>query len=104
MNWIVRYIPEALKDLESLDGSQRIIVRKAIEKVKVNPLPNDEGGYGKPLGHHSGANLTGLMKVKIKKEGIRIVYRLIRTDKSMEIIVIGARKDDSVYKIAQKRM
>lgn len=103
MNWIVDYIPEARKDFESLDGSQRIVVRKAIKKIQANPLPRDEGGYGVPLGNHLGMNLTGLLKVKLKKDGIRIVYKLIRTKACIRIIVIGARKDDIVYKIADKR-
>lgn len=46
MNWDVTYIPEALDDLRRLDGSQRILVRKAIQKVASNPLPENEGGYG----------------------------------------------------------
>ena len=32
MNWEVVYLPEALDDLRSLDGSQRVLVGKAIEK------------------------------------------------------------------------
>ena len=51
MNWEVEYLPEAESDLKSLDGSQRILVLKAIKKVKQNPLPVYEGGYGKPLGN-----------------------------------------------------
>ena len=36
MNWEVEYLPEAENDLKSLDGSQRILVLKAIKKVKQN--------------------------------------------------------------------
>ena len=32
--WDVIYLPEALTDLKQLDGSQRLLVRKAIEKVR----------------------------------------------------------------------
>jgi len=35
---------------------------KGIFKVSQNPLPNTEGGYGKPLGNHSGVNLTACLK------------------------------------------
>ena len=34
MSWEVRYLPEVLDDFRALDGSQRILVRKAIEKVR----------------------------------------------------------------------
>ncbi len=32
MNWKLKYLPEAEKDLKDLDGSQRILVLKAIKK------------------------------------------------------------------------
>ena len=48
--WDVKYLPEALDDLDELDGSQRKLVLKSIEKVRKNPLSQQEGGYGKLLG------------------------------------------------------
>ena len=45
MIWNLKYLPEAEKDLKDLDGSQRILVLKAIKKVLQNPLPVDENGY-----------------------------------------------------------
>ena len=103
MTWEVRYLPEAERDLRSLDRRRQILVTKAIRKVQDNPLPQNEGGYGKPLGHRGGRNLTNFLKVKLRGEGIRIVYRLIRTETSMLIVVIGMREDDEVYEIARKR-
>ena len=103
MNREIKYLPEAESDLKSLDHVQQVAVRKALNKVKTNPLPQSEGGYGKPLGHKRGANLTGFLKVKLRKEGIRIVYRLIRVEGRMLIVVIGMREDEEVYEIAQKK-
>ena len=60
MNWSLQYLPEAEKDLRDLDGSQRILVLKALKKVQKNPLPVDEQGYGKPLGNHNSTSLAGL--------------------------------------------
>ena len=104
MIWEVKYLPEAEKDLHSLSHSQQVMVIKAIKKVKLNPLPQSEGGYGKPLGHKHGTNLTGYLKIKLRKEGIRIVYRLVRTQTEMLVIVIGMREDDEVYEIARDRI
>jgi len=104
MIWKIYYTDEAKDDLRSLDGSQRKNVLKAITKVSQNPLPANEGGYGKPLGNKHGQDLTGLYKIKLKRDGIRIVYALIRTETSMKIIVIAARADDEVYELASKRM
>ena len=47
MNWVIKYLPEVEKDWKALSGSQVIAVRKALEKVRQNPLPQEEGGYGK---------------------------------------------------------
>ena len=104
MTWEVKYLPEAGKYLKALDHSRQIVVRKAINKVKRNPLPQDEGGYGKPLGHKHGLNLTGFLKVKLRKEGIRIVYKLFKTETRMLVVVIGVREDEEVYEIAQRRI
>ena len=103
MKWSVAYLPEAVKDIESLSHPQQVLVKKAIDKVQQNPLPQSEGGYGKPLGNKRGVNLTNLLKIKLRGAGIRIVYKLIRTDTQMLIIVVGAREDDEVYEIAAGR-
>ena len=104
MNWNVKYLPEALDDLRKLDGSQKILVRKAIQKVCQNPLPETEGGYGKLLGNKGGNHLSGFLKIKLRGAGLRIVYQLVHQDGDMLLIVIGAREDDEVYVIAQKRI
>ena len=101
--WELSFLPEAREDLRALDGSQRILVVKAIAKVQSNPLPSSEGGYGKPLGNKRLSQLSGLMKVKLKSDGIRIVYKLERIEHAMRIVVIGVRSDDAVYREAQKR-
>jgi len=100
----IHYTEDALNDMDLLDNSQRKQVKKAIFKVSTNPLPKKEGGYGNPLGNKGGTNLTGLMKIKLLKLGIRVVYQLIRVDKIMKVIVIAARSEDLVYKEASKRI
>jgi mRNA interferase RelE/StbE len=102
--WTIEFTTEAEKDRDSLDHTQRLQVNKAIYKVSKNPLPQSEGGYGKPLGNKNSNNLTGLLKIKLLKLGIRVVYKLIRTDEIMKIIVVAARADDEVYEIAAKRI
>lgn len=104
MNWSVELTDETKKDLRDLDNSQREPVLKAIKKVSKNPLPVSEGGYGKPLGNKSNINLTGCFKIKLLKLGIRIVYKLIRENGIMKIIVISVREDETVYQIAIDRV
>ena len=103
MNWKLVYLPEAAKDLKNLAGNQRLMVVKAIGKVLQNPLPVTEGGYGKLLGNKQGNDLSGFLKIKHRDAGIRVVYKLIRSETEMLVVVIGARADDEVYETAQHR-
>jgi len=103
-HWDVTFLPAAERDRDALEISARNQVDKAIRKVSQNPLPKSEGGYGNPLGNKQGKNLTGLLKIKLKKLGIRVVYSLVRDKEKMRIIVIAARADNEVYEIADTRI
>ena len=103
MSWSLVFLPEAVKDVQALSRSRQAMVKKAIRKARENPLPQNEGGYGKPLGSKHGLNLTGLLKIKLRSEGIRIVYKLEKRDSQMLVIVVGVREDEEVYEIAHTR-
>jgi len=105
MAWTIKYHPLAKEELSKLDGSVRKIVLKGIIKASTNPKPQQEGGYGKPLGNKNNNNLTGLLKIKYRDIGIRVVYKLIEDEKThdMYILVISARADNEVYDLAGKR-
>lgn len=103
MTWSIEFLEEAKKDMKKLDHSVQVQVLKGIRKVSQNPLPKEEGGYGKPLGNKDGTNLTNLMKIKFRDLGIRVVYKVERVDEVMKIIVVFARTDEQVYKEAAKR-
>ncbi|MGF0095345.1 type II toxin-antitoxin system RelE family toxin [Peptoniphilus sp. SGI.035] len=104
MNYKLSFINEAIEDYKSLDGSQRKVVDKALKRILLNPLPNTQGGYGKPLSNLSNSKLAGLMKIKLKSSGLRIVYKLEQLDNEVLIIIIGARSESKVYKDAEKRV
>ena len=104
MHWKIEYHNEAVNDLKKLDHSQKLQVLKAIEKVSKNPLPNREGGYGKPLSNNSNSKLAGYYKIKLLKLGIRVVYGLVKENEIMKIVVISVRADDVVYRLADKRV
>lgn len=103
MTWCVEFLEEAKKDIKKLERSASLQVLKGIQKVSQNPLPIQEGGYGKPLGNKNGANLTNLLKIKFRDLGIRVVYKMERTEDVMKIIVVFARTDEQVYREAAKR-
>lgn len=100
MKWELIYLPEAEEDLKRLDGSIKPSVVKGIMKVSQNP---DADGYGKPLGNKAGTNLSGLMKIKFKGSGIRVVYKLVKEETTMKVIVVSARADNEVYELAAAR-
>jgi len=104
MAWYIDYSEKAQKDMKDLNKSVSARVIKAIDKVSQNPLPQSEGGYGKPLGNTQSSKLAGCMKIKLKSIGIRVVYRLIRQDNVMKIVIISVRADDEVYKEAERRL
>ena len=101
MTWNIEFLKEAEKDLNDLDGSVKKQVLKGIQKVSQNPLPDFQGGYGKPLGNHGGTNLSGL--IKFRKIGIRVVYKVEIVGNVMKIIIISARSDNQVYLEAEVR-
>ena len=100
MNWTVEFLPEARKDIKSLDKSQWVLIQKALKKVSQNPLPVMEGGYGKPLS----GSLADCYKIKLRTAGLRTVYKLQRAETSMLVIVVGVRADEEVYELAEKRI
>lgn len=102
--WTVLYTDDALHDLAKLDHTTEIQVLKGIKKVSTNPLSQSEGGYGKPLGNKGGNNLTGFLKIKFLKLGIRVVYKLERKENEMIVIIVSVRDDDAVYREAAKRI
>ena len=108
MSWQVEYLPEAVEDLKALNASQRNRVVKAIQKVGSNPFPAYDDakgrcGYGKPLGNKTGFDLAGLLKIKLRQDGIRVVYKLEEDRGAMKVIIVGMRSDDEVYRLAAKR-
>ena len=49
--------------------------------------------------------LSGLLKVKLRNYGIRIIYKLEPPDSdNMRIIIIGMRSDGEVYESGTKRI
>ena len=101
--WRIVSLPEVEGDLRRLDKEQERKVQKAIRRVATNPLPSFQGGYGKPLGNTASNKLSGLQKIKLRGEGLRIVYKLVERDDVMLVVVVGVRDNDDVYKEAARR-
>jgi mRNA interferase RelE/StbE len=96
----VQFIPEAVEDYKSLDGSIKKLVAKKIEELEVNPF------LGEQLGHKFNIDLTGFLKTYIASKKYRIVYRLISPEKVeiVEIWGIGKREKEEIYRTIGKRL
>lgn len=86
---------EALEEWNNLDGSVKEVLRKALKKRLINP-------------HTPGSELHGDLKfcykIKLRKQGYRLVY-YVQDDKLVVIVVsIDKREDLAVYKSAMKRL
>ena len=103
MNWQVEWLDEAKKDMRKLGKAEQIQVLKGIEKVRTNPLPTSQGGYGKPLRNAERTKLSGLCKIRFRDIGIRVVYKPLLRNGIMTIIVVGIRSDSDAYIKANKR-
>lgn len=94
------FIEDAKEDYRKLDGSQKKFVDVALAKIRFRA---DE--FGDELTKKSDSNLIGCRKIKFKKVGIRIVYRIVGDQAEIaEIISIGKRGNNEVYKNAAKRL
>lgn len=91
---------EAKVEWFNLDGHQKKFVSKALQRIEENGAD-----IGDALGKKRNIDLTGYRKVKLRKLGIRIVYRVVdSTIEVTEIIAIGDRKDEEVYREAFARI
>jgi len=99
MAYKIEFLPDAEKDFEVLDGSIRKEVVKKIDSLAENPF------LGKPLGKKLGVDLTGFYKIYVAKKKYWIVYHLIgKHIEVIEIVGIGKRDKEEVYKIVAKRL
>ena len=95
----IQFIPEAVKDYESLDGNIKKIVNGKIEKLKKNPY------LGEELGNRNNIDLTGYYKIYMDKKKYRIVYRIVKNEiEIIEIWGIGKRDKMKIYKDVGKRI
>lgn len=96
----ILFIEAAKKDYLKLDGSEKKFVDIALAKLKFRA-----NELGEELTKKKNSNLFGCRKIKFKKIGIRIVFRIVGNQAEIvEIISIGKRNDDEVYKTAAKRL
>lgn len=92
----LNYFAAAKKEYEQLDGSQKIQVDKALNKIKA---------YGTEIGKQLSGNLSTCFEIKQRRLGLRIVFQAnAESILIINIIAIGKRADNQVFDQAADRL
>ena len=83
MAYRLQFLPEALKEWEALDGSIKAPLRSALKKRLTNPHVSSAA---------LGTELAGCYKIKLRKQGYRLVY--VVEDDILVVIVLAIGKRD----------
>lgn len=91
----LKFVPDALAEWEALDGSVKDVLRKLLKKRLVQPhLP----------GSQLHGDLNHCYKIKLKKQGYRLIYTV--EDEVMVVLVLAVdkREDFTAYHAAMERL
>jgi len=91
----LRFMPEALEEWHRLDGSVRTILKKLLAKRLDNPHV--------PGGELHG-ELTGCYKIKLRQQGVRLVYSVEDDHLIVTVVAVDKREDGVVYQSAIARL
>ena len=89
------FLPQALKEWQTLDGSVKEVLKKLLAKRLVNPHV--------PGGELHG-ELSGCYKIKLNKQGIRLIYAVENAALIVMVMAIDKRENSLVYKSAVNRL
>lgn len=91
----LKFVPQALAEWEALDGSVKEPLRKALKKRLEQPHVAGSELHG---------SLQGCYKIKLRKQGWRLVYR-VKHDVLIVMVMAVAKREDSVaYRLAAARL
>lgn len=91
----LKFVPPALEEWKNLDGSVKEPLRKLLRKRLENP-------------HVPGAELTGPLrgcyKIKLRKQGYRLVYAVEEDALVVLVLAVDHREDSAAYQSARERL
>ena len=91
----LQFVHSAWAEWQALDGSVKEPLRKLLKKRLENPHV--------PGGELHGAR-TGYYKIKLRKQGYRLVYGVEDDILMVMVMAVDKREDSSVYESAMLRM
>ena len=89
------FVNDALKEWNALDGAVKETLRKLLRKRLDQPrMPGAE----------LGGELRGCYKIKLRKLGYRLVYRVVDDVLLVLVLAVDKREGSVVYASAEKRV
>ncbi|GAO01046.1 translation repressor RelE/RelB/StbE [Komagataeibacter xylinus NBRC 13693] len=92
--YCLEFDDRALREWDALDGSVRKKFEKKLEKLIWTPHSP---------GNELHRDLSGFYKIKLLKDGYRLVYQVIDERIVIYVIAVGRRADNEIYELASKR-
>jgi len=90
----LKFVPAALKEWNSLDGSVKEIFRQALKKRIQHP---------RHPGSELNGPLAGCYKIKLQKQGYRLIYEVLDTEVVVLELAVNKREDALAYLLAERR-
>ena len=91
----LKFLPEALKEWHQLDGSIKLIFRKALKKRLIQP---------KVPGSELHDDLKDCYKIKLLKHGYRLVYTIEDYELVVLVLAVDKRENSIAYQSALFRL
>jgi len=93
--YTLKFVPDAWREWQALDGSIKQLLKPLLAKRLQNPhVPG-------PLLHRE---LAGCYKIKLLKQGYRLVYLVEDNVLVVLVLSVGKREDSEAYMTAAKRI
>ena len=91
----LEFLPDALDEWRALDGSAKKQFEAQLRKRLLQPhLPGSE----------LRGPLRGYYKIKLRRAGYRLIYRVEDKRVVVTVVAVGLRVDDAVYVAAVRRL
>ena len=95
LRYRLKFVPDALAEWEALDGSVRNVLRKLLIKRLEQP---------KLAGSRLHGDLHNCYKIKLKKQGYRLVYTVEDDVMVVLVLAVDKREELAAYHAAVERL
>jgi len=95
LKYLLKFLPEALDEWNALDGSVKKVLRKALKKRLEQPRTPGAQLHGE---------LRDCYKIKLRKQGYRLIYNVEDNVLVVLVLAIDKREDMAAYRSALERL